>query len=405
MASPTQVTDAVDETAAEPTADGYGPWPHYASDEIEAVVEVLRSGKVNQWTGNRVWQFAAHLERYHQVPHAIPVANGTLAIDLALRAFGIGPGDEVIVTPRSFVASATTVDLVGATPVFADVDRDSQGLSVSSVGDRITPRTRAIIAVHLAGWPVDMPGLMVLAARHGIKVIEDCAQAHGARIDGRPVGSFGDAAALSFCQDKIISTGGEGGATLFQDDAAWQWAWSFKDHGKSKQKIDNADHPPGFRWLIDAVGTNYRLTEMQAAIGIRQYAKLEQWNALRARNARIWADALAPLPLMRIPLPPAEIKHAWYRFYAFVRPERLKPGVDRDTLLKELQSQGLPGMVGACPEIYREQVYAGRYLRPLETAAELGRTSLVFETHHRLDPVVLEATAAKVCDVIRRFTA
>lgn len=404
MASPKPVIDSAVESASGAAADDFGSWPYYAPDEIEAVVEVLRSGKVNQWTGDRVWQFAADLERHHQVRHAIPVANGTLAIDLALRALGIGPGDEVIVTPRSFVASATTVDLVGATPVFADIDRDSQCLNVASVAEKITPRTRAVIAVHLAGWPVDMPALMELAGNRGLKVIEDCAQAHGARIDGRPVGSFGDAAALSFCQDKIVSTGGEGGATLFQDEDAWRRAWSFKDHGKSMLAIESKGHAHGFRWLIEGIGTNYRLTEMQAAIGLRQYAKLDRWNRLRTRNARIWADALMPLSAIRVPWPPASITHAWYRFYAFVRPERLKPRVDRDTILAELKHQRLPGMVGACPEIYREKVYARRNLPTLDIAAELGRTSLMFDTHHRLEPTMISATAAKVADVIRRLS-
>src|SRR4051812_27731385 len=248
-------------------------WPYYAEDEIEAAADVLRSGRVNQWTGGEVFAFQDALARRFESPHCIALANGSLALELPLKAYGIGPGDEVVVAPRTFVASASCVRLMGAIPVFADVDPDSGNITAETIEAVLTERSRAIVPVHIAGWPCDMAAIMALAERRGLLVVEDCAQSHGAEIDGRPAGSFGQAAALSFCQDKIISTGGEGGATLFRDEAVWDRAWSYKDHGKDRVKA-TAPPGPGFRWVHDSVGTNWRLTGPQAAIGLAQLAKL-----------------------------------------------------------------------------------------------------------------------------------
>ncbi|MFY9686113.1 MAG: DegT/DnrJ/EryC1/StrS family aminotransferase, partial [Pseudolabrys sp.] len=253
------------------------PWPEYAPDEIAAVVETLRSGKVNQWTGTQIASFEQAFAKLHQMPFAIALANGSLALEAILRASRIGPGDEVIVTPRSFIASASCVDLVGAEPVFADIDIDSELITPATVGPLITDRTKAIIVVHLNGRPADMPGFMKLAKNHNILVFEDCAQAHGARIDGKLVGSFGHASAFSFCQDKIITTGGEGGMALFKDEAAWRSAWSYRDHGKDHDIMFKPTSSVAFRWAHTGFGSNWRLTEMQAAIGLRQLAKLPAW--------------------------------------------------------------------------------------------------------------------------------
>ncbi len=286
-------------------------WPVFEQDEVDAAVAVLRSGKVNQWTGDKVVAFEQAYERLVGRGRAVAVANGTLALELALRALGIGPGDEVVVTPRSFVASAGCVRLVGATPVFADVDRASGNITAASISPVLTSRTRAIIPVHLGGWPADMAEIMALARPRGIRVIEDCAQAHGAQIGGTPVGSFGDAAVFSFCQDKIISTGGEGGLALFQDPDAYRWAWSYKDHGKNRAKVDRPQAEPGFKWVHDRIGTNWRMLELSAAIGLVQLAKLEDWRAARTRNAAIWADAMGQVDGLRVPAPPSGLTGAF----------------------------------------------------------------------------------------------
>lgn len=373
-------------------------WPVYERDEREAVERVLRSGRVNYWNGEEGRAFEQEFAAYHGVPYAIAVANGTLALELALHALGVGPGDDVVVTPRSFMASVSCVVARGARPVFADVDPESGNLSVESVAAVLTPRTRAILAVHLAGWPCDLEGLRRLADTCGAWLIEDCAQAHGATWCGRRVGSVGDAAAFSFCTDKIMSTGGEGGMLLLQNEAAWQRAWSYKDHGKSWSAV-HAEHPPGFRWLHDSFGSNWRLTEMQAAIGRIQLRKLPAWLVRRRENAAILSERLGNLPGLSVPQPPAEAEHAWYRFYAFVEPERLHPRWNRDAIVAAIQDAGGDCMHGGCSEIYLERAFAGTDLQPpsrLPVAQQLGETSLMF----RVDPTKSASDMQRLADVI-----
>ena len=373
-------------------------WPFYAEDEIQAVADVLRSGKVNQWTGGEVFAFQDVLARTFGGEHCIALANGSLALELPLRAFGIGPGDEVVTTPRTFVASATSAMLVGATPTFADIDPDSGNITAETIEAVLTERTRAIIPVHLGGWPCDMPAIMALAERRGLLVIEDCAQSHGAEIDGRPAGSFGHAAALSFCQDKIISTGGEGGAVLFKDEAAFDRAWSFKDHGKNRRKVNTPPAEPGFRWLHDSVGTNWRLTGPQAAIGLRQLEKLPEWRSARTRNAGIWAEALANQPGIRMPLPDERFRHAYYRLNFYLRPgaEEARPEI-----LARAGEAGLRLFSGSCSEVYLEEAFRDLPRPDLPNARAMTRSSLAVEIHPTLKPDRLRARAEKLADLIR----
>jgi len=378
-------------------------WPFYAEDEIAAVTDVLRSGRVNQWTGPDVLNFEqACMERFGG-GHGVAVANGSVALELALRALGIGPGDEVIVSPRSFVASASCVKLVGATPVFADVDRDSGNINAETIERAFSERTRAVIPVHLAGWPAAMPAIMDFAVRHDLKVIEDCAQAHGARIDGQSVGSFGDAAAFSFCQDKIISTGGEGGFVSFRDRDAFEWAWSFKDHGKDRRKALVPTASAGkFRWLHDQVGTNWRLTGPQAAIGVRQLAKLDEWVAQRARNAGVWTEALDAVRGLRIPRAPARIQHAFYKLYFHLDAPPAKAGALRLQILHSAAAEGLRLFSGSCSEIYRELAFAAEPAPECPVARELGETSLMVEVHPTLRQDLLERRAERLAQIIRQ---
>lgn len=363
------------------------PWPHYGDDEVAAVTAVLRSGKVNYWTGDEARQFEREYAAYTNTRYAIALANGTVALELALYAFGIGQGDEVITTSRTFIASASAAVMRGAIPVIADVDPVSQNITLETIRRVATPRTRAIIAVHLAGWPCEMDAIMEFADAHGIKVIEDCAQAHGATYRGRPVGSFGHAAAFSFCQDKIISTGGEGGMLVLNDEAAWEKAWAFKDHGKSFDAVYNRRHPPGFRWLHDSFGTNWRITEMQAALGRIQLGKLAGWVAQRRENAAILTSAFSGIPGLRVTVPPAEIGHAYYKYYVFVEPERLRSDWGRDRIMQAISDAGVPCFSGSCSEIYLEKAFEGTPSRPaerLQVARELGETSLMFLVHPTL---------------------
>lgn len=374
-------------------------WPVYGEDEIEAVASVLRSGRVNALQhGDFCREFEAAFAELCDMPHAIALANGTLGLELALRALGIGPGDEVVVTSRSFIASASCVSNCGATPVFADVDPDTQNITADTVRAVMTQKTRAIIPVHLAGMPCEMDRLCELAREAGLKIIEDCAQAHGAAFRGRPVGSFGDASVFSFCTDKIISTGGEGGMLLLRDEDAWLRAWSYKDHGKDYRRFTEKAPSAAFRWVHNSVGTNFRLTEMQAAIGLRQLQKLDAWLEARRQRAAILDDAVHGLKALRTPPRGNHLGHANYKYYAFVAPERLKPDWSRDRILGELVEAGAPCQSGSCPEIYREQAFAnGRSADPFPNARRLGETSILAP----IDPTLTLAEIRQVGDILR----
>lgn len=371
------------------------PWPHYDSEQCEAVAAVLRSGRVNYWTGDEGRQFEREYAAYAGVEHAICVANGTVALELALVALDIGPGDEVVVPARSFIATASCVVARGATPVFADIDPVSHNVSAQTLAATLSPRTRALIVAHLSGWPCPMPAIVALASRHGLAVIEDCAQAHGASIAGKAVGSFGDLAAFSFCQDKIMSTGGEGGMLLCRDREHWERAWSYKDHGKHPASVAAAPGP-AYRWTHEAHGTNWRMTECQAAIGRVQLRSLDGWVGARQANAGRLRSVLAGVPGLELPAPPPEVGHAYYRFAM-----GLPVGADRDFLLGELQRRGVPASAGVCPELYREKALA-RFAPAarLPVARRVGRSCMFLPVHPTLGNVQIDWMADTVRNVL-----
>lgn len=375
----------------------FSPWPSFTPEEADAVSRVLLSNKVNYWTGQECREFEREFAAFVGVKHAVALANGTLALDVALKALGIGRGDEVVVTPRTFLASVSCVVTAGATPVFADIDRDTQNLSAETIKLVITPRTRAVICVHLAGMPCDMDSIIDLAAQHNIYVIEDCAQAHGATYKGRSVGSIGHVGAWSFCQDKIMTTGGEGGMVTTNDAELWSRMWSYKDHGKSWQAVYEREHPPGFRWLHDSFGTNWRMMEMQAVIGRIQLRRMPEWTQTRRANLeRIWETARS-LPGLRVPLVPEWAGHAGYKCYVFVEPDKLNEGWSRDRIMLELNRLGVPCYAGSCSEVYLEKAFDDTGWRPdqrLPVAKELGETSLMFLVH----PTLTAAELDKTCD-------
>ncbi|MDI6901933.1 MAG: DegT/DnrJ/EryC1/StrS aminotransferase family protein [Anaerosomatales bacterium] len=384
----------------------YPAWPVFEDDEIAAVDAVLRSGRVNYHTGREGRTFEVELAAFTGARHAIALANGTVALELALRAFGIGPGDEVVVAPRTFVATATAVAVVGATPVFADIDPDTQGLSAETIAPVLTDRTRAVIVVHLGGMPCDMGPIMALADRADLHVIEDCAQALGTRYKGRHVGTIGHAGTLSFCQDKIMTTGGEGGALLIRDDDAYERAWSYKDHGKRRSLVYDERPRVGvaFRWLHESIGTNWRMTEMQSALGRVALAKVPAWVERRRENAAALADAFTDIPALRVPPPAHDVYHAYYRFYAFVRPEALAEGWTRDRVAEAVMAEGVPCMSGSCSEIYLEKAFTDAGFAPakrLPVARELGERSLAFLVHHTAGPAEMADVTAAVSKVMK----
>ena len=407
----------------------FSPWPSFTPEEADAVRDVLLSNRVNYWTGTECRSFEKEFAAWTGSTHAVALANGTLALDVALKALGIGPGDEVVVTPRTFMASVSCVVNAGATPVFADVEPDSGNLSAATIARVLTPATRAVIVVHLAGWPCDMDPIMALAEQHGLKVIEDCAQAHGARYKGRSVGSIGHVGAWSFCQDKIMTTAGEGGMVTTSDEALWRAMWAYKDHGKSYAAVYERNHPPGFRWVIDSFGTNWRMLEVQAAVGRIQLRRMAGWTAQRNAHAAALVAALRPFAgvsgPVRLPVLGCSgcaagcgaggvqqcargcangCVHAQYKLYAYVQPQHLAPGWSRDRIAEAINAQGVPCFQGSCSEVYLEKAFDGTGWRPatrLPVAQQLGETSLMFLVH----PTLTAAELQHSCTVLQQVLA
>lgn len=390
----------------------FSPWPSFTAEEAAAVQRVLLSNKVNYWTGQECRIFEKEFAAWAGTAHALALANGTLALDVILKGMGIGPGDEVIVTPRTFIASVSCVVNAGATPVFADVDAESGNLSAETIAQVVTSRTKAVVCVHLAGWPCDMDPIMALADKQGFKVIEDCAQAHGARYKDRSVGSIGHAGAWSFCQDKIMTTGGEGGMVTTNDPLLWRAMWQYKDHGKSYEAVYEREHSPGFRWLHESFGTNWRMLEIQAIIGRIQLRRLGEWTEIRTRYSNaIWdaarAHAVVRVPEFALHLSAGSV-HAHYKCYVYVQPGELAAGWTRDRIVDAIQEGGVPCYQGSCSEVYLERAFDStgwRPLEPLPVARALGETSLMFLVHPTLTSTEVEKSCTVISQVFTEATA
>jgi len=373
----------------------FSPWPSFTQEEADTVQDVLLSNKVNYWTGNECKKFEKEFSEFSGSKYAVALGNGTLALDVAFKALNIADGDEVIVTSRTFIASISSIVNAGAVPVFADVDLSSQNITPESIHSVITDKTKAIVCVHLAGWPCDIDEIMAIANEHNLYVIEDCAQAHGAKYKSKPVGSIGHIGCWSFCQDKIMTTGGEGGMVTTNDESLWRKMWAYKDHGKSYEAVYEREHPEGFRWLHESFGTNWRMTEMQAAIGRIQIKRMPNWHAKRLSNASSIWSAAKQCKGLRVPTIPDYIEHAAYKCYVFV-----KGGIDlRDKIMREVNERGVPCYLGSCSEVYLEKAFDNTGFRPkqrLTVAKELGETSLMFLVH----PTLTKEEIQKTCDVL-----
>ncbi|MEC9444088.1 MAG: DegT/DnrJ/EryC1/StrS aminotransferase family protein [Pseudomonadota bacterium] len=394
----------------------FSPWPSFTQEEADKVSAVLLSNKVNYWTGQEGREFEKEFAAWADSQYAVAVANGTLALDVALKALDIGAGDEVIVTPRTFIASISCVVNAGATPVFADVDAETGNISPETIKAVLTDKTKAVICVHLAGWPCDMDGIMALADAHNLYVIEDCAQAHGATYKGRSVGSIGHVGAWSFCQDKIMTTGGEGGMVTTNDENLWRKMWAYKDHGKSYAAVYETEHPPGYRWLHESFGTNWRMPEMQSAIGRIQLTRMSDWTEKRTQNAQAILDACTrwaekgylSVPRLEERADFADAKHAYYKLYVYVKPENLPEGWTRDAIIAAINEQGVPCFSGSASEVYLEKAFDDTGLRPeirLPIAKQLGETSLMFLVHPTLIEAEITQTVQALDKVLARIDA
>ncbi|GHA27813.1 DegT/DnrJ/EryC1/StrS family aminotransferase [Oceanisphaera arctica] len=383
----------------------FSPWPSFTEEEVHAVRNVLLSNKVNYWTGQECRLFEQEFAVWAGVEYAVALANGTLALDVALKALDIGPGDDVIVTPRTFLASVSSIVTAGARPIFSDVDLNSQNIEAEHIAAVLTPNTKAVIVVHLAGMPAEMDAIMALSEQHGFYVIEDCAQAHGAKYKGRSVGSIGHIGAWSFCQDKIMTTGGEGGMVTTNDEALWRKMWSYKDHGKSYEAVYEHEHAPGFRWLHESFGTNWRMTEIQAVIGRIQLKRIRHWTAARQANAELIDGVASGFEVVRTVMVPGYMEHAEYKHYLFVNPEKLAAGWSRDCIVNAIMAEGVPCFQGSCSEVYLEKAFDGTDFRParrLPHARELGDTSLMFLVHPTLTQAEMANAAVVLANVLSK---
>jgi dTDP-4-amino-4,6-dideoxygalactose transaminase len=384
----------------------FEPWPSFTQAEADAVSKVLLSNKVNYWTGQECREFEKEFAQFAGTKYAVAVSNGTVALDLALKALGIGQGDDVIVTSRTFLASASSIVTAGANPVFADVEFDSQNISRRTIEAVLTPNTKAIICVHLAGWMCDMDPIMQLAKEKGLWVIEDCAQAHGAQYKGRSAGSIGHIGAWSFCQDKIMTTGGEGGMVTTNSENLWKKMWSYKDHGKNFDSVYNTEHPAGFRWLHDSFGTNWRMMEMQAVIGRLQLKKMPEWTKKRNENMQRILHAFEGSPFIQVVKPSSDYVHAAYKCYVQVNQNALPEAWSRDRIMNEITTLGVPCFSGSCSEVYLEKAFDHTHWRPqerLKDAQHLGETSLMFLVHPTLSESSLNKTIAAIKQVLSQI--
>ena len=384
------------------------PWPSFTQEEADAVSKVLLSNKVNYWTGTECREFEKEFAAFVGTQYAVALSNGTLALDVALKALGIGQGDDVIVTSRTFLASASCIVTAGANPVFADVDLNSQNISAETIKAALTPNTKAIIVVHLAGMPAEMDDIMALAKEHNLWVIEDCAQAHGAKYKGKSVGSIGHVGAWSFCQDKIMTTGGEGGMVTTNDESLWKKMWSYKDHGKDFDSVYNKQHPPGFRWLHDSFGTNWRMLEVQAVIGRIQLKRMADWTAQRNKNMQFIFDSFGDTPFFTVHKPSEDYVHAAYKCYVQVNLQALPEGWTRDRIMQVINDQQVPCYSGSCSEVYLEKAFDNTPWRPkvrLKNAVDLGETSLMFLVHPTLSESSLERCRQAIKHVIQQLAA
>ena len=373
-------------------------WPFFEQDEIHKVSEILKSGKVNYWTGQETRFFENEFSKWSNNNYGIALANGSLALSSAYLSLNIGENDEVITTPRTFIATASSLCLLKAKPIFADVDINSGNITAETIEPLINKKTKAISVVHIGGWPAEMKIIKNLAEKYNLSLVEDCAQAHGAKIKDKDkyysVGSFGDVAAWSFCQDKILTTGGEGGMVTTNKKELFKKIWSIKDHGKSYELTFKNNQSHSFRWLHENFGSNFRLTEMQSAIGRLQLSKLDEWNKIRTRNANILIKHLKDLPNLIVPIPRKGLIHAWYKFNCYLNFDAISSDWNRERIINEIRNEKYPAFSGSCSEIYLEKCFKKNNIfqnKRLKNARKLGETSLMFLLHPTIDINNMEA--------------
>lgn len=382
----------------------YPKWPTYSSSEIKKVKEILNSGKVNYWTGDNCNNFENKFAKHFNKKFGISVATGSIALDLAIKSLNLKKNDQVLVTPRSYIASASCVISQNLMPIFVDIDLNSQNILYEDLKKKITRNTKAIILVHLAGYPCDMDKIVKICKKYKIKIIEDCSQAHGAKYNSKFVGSFGDIAIWSFCNDKIMSTGGEGGMLLTNNYQYYKKIFALKDCGKNIDKIKKNTFKPKFQWIHDSIGNNFRMTEMQAAIGIIQLRNLNKWVKKRNSFSLKINKVLSKFSYIRTTKIPSNIFHSFYRCYFFLNKKIIKNKFTREALIKTLKKYNIDCNVGSCPEIYLEGAFKKiKNVKRLKNAKILGETSVALFVNHNFNKIHETKYLNNLNKVLKKF--
>lgn len=336
-------------------------WPVFGPEDEAALLGVLRSGR--WFLGDRVTEIERVFTEFHQARHGCAVSSGTTALQVALEAAGVGVGDEVIIPAYTFVATAASVALVGAVPVFVDVLPDTYCIDVAAVEAAVTESTRVVIAVHLGGQPADLDALMALCKKKNLRLIEDAAQAHCAEWKGRRVGAIGDLGTFSFQASKNLNAG-EGGFVVSDDDTLAEAAWSLHNCGRSRSG-KWYEHP--------LIGGNYRMTEFQAALLLSQMRNLEDFAELRSKNAALLTEKLSEIDGIRPLVRDDRVTRHAYHLYVIRYDAAAFGGASRDTFLKALTAEGIPAAAGYRP-LYQEPAFQERFrYYPLDSPAFGGR--------------------------------
>ena len=363
-------------------------WPNFSSKLIYNVGKILNSGKINYTTGSHGKKFEKEFSNFIGNRYSIAICNGTVALEVAIKSLKLPKNSEILVPARSFFSSASCIVNTGHKPIFVDVDLVTQNICLKDIKKKITSRTKALICVHLGGLPCSMSKIKRITNKNKIKIIEDCSQAHGASINGKQVGSFGDIATWSFCNDKIISTLGEGGMISTNNKKIFEFSKRYINHGSVVRKKKNSEK---FEYNKDYFGTNLRLTEIQSYSGSYQLKNLK---SIQKKREKISKDYFKLISMYQnyfdVYYPSSDIKSAWYRFYFFIKKDIKFNKKLRFKIIQKFKKKKLKCFTGSCPEIYLEKAFKNFTLhksKRLNNCKILGETSLALDVNHTLSNI------------------
>ena len=361
-------------------------WPNFSKDLISNVGRIIGSGKINYTEGPYGIKFEKEFSKFIGNKYSIAICNGTAALEVAIKSLRLPKNSEIIVPARSFFSSASCIVNTGYNPVFADVNLLTQNITINEIKRKITKKTKAIICVHLAGLPCDMPSIKKLANKKKIKIIEDCSQAHGASINNKQVGSFGDISTWSFCNDKIMSTLGEGGMISTNKKNLYEFCKRYINHGTNYKNNKKTEK---FIYNKDYFGTNLRITEIQSFAGLEQLKNLKKIQNKRENISKIYFDLISNYQdFFNYYYPSKKIKSAWYRLYFFLKSDVKNYQKIRFKIIKDLRKNNLKCFTGSCPEIYLEKAFKKlNNFKPvrLKNCKILGETSIALDINHTLE--------------------